>query len=54
MSLFLGVYLDMALAYSIRGFDPISCDAFSRRLIYNALLGTCTEGDQAHCCNHAE
>lgn len=32
MSLFLRVYLDMALAYPTRGFDPIRCDLFSRIL----------------------
>lgn len=48
MPLFLGVYLDMTLAYSTWGFDPISHDP-----ICNIPSGTSTEGDQAHCPNQA-
>lgn len=38
MSLFLGVNLDMALAYSTRGFDPIRWGPLSRILVCNIPL----------------
>ena len=53
MSWFLGVYLDMALAYPTRGFDPIRCGPFSNSPICNVPSSTCPEGDQALCRNHA-
>lgn len=53
MSPFLGVYLEMALAYPTRGFDPIRCGPFSKSPICNVPSSTCKEGDQAFCRNYA-